>query len=240
MKRQLFLAAALMLSSRCAAACLAATQSTINRFTGAPAETFADADQAVAALKLRLAAQDVPGLAKLLGLNPEELAKTEDLDARLAKLKDAAAQRVYVEAEGEDRQIVNLGDLVYPFPFPLVRKEASGRSTPGPGSNEVVDRRIGENELDAIKVCRDYIAAQKVYASKDRDGDNVLEFAQKLISTPGKQDGLYWSAEPGEDRARPGRSSTLARSRRAKRRRVLRLPLQDPARPGQQRRRRRL
>jgi hypothetical protein len=201
MKRQLFLAASLVLALAAPPPALAAMQSTFNRFTGAPAETFAEADQAIAALKLRLAAQDVPGLAKLLGLDPEELAKSEDIDVRLARLKDAAAQRVYVEAAGEDRKIVNLGDLIYPFPFPLVKKQALWAFDTAAGIEEVVDRRIGENELNAIKVCRDYIAAQRIYASEDRDGDDVLEFAQKLISTPGKQDGLYWSAETNEEQS---------------------------------------
>ncbi|MFO1090944.1 MAG: DUF2950 domain-containing protein [Hyphomicrobiales bacterium] len=204
MVRRLVSAAALALVLAAPLPALAVTQATMNRFVGAPSETFADADQAVAALKLRLAAQDVPGLAKLLGLNADELAKTEDFDARLGKLKNAAQQRVYVEDEGEDRKVVNLGDLVYPFPFPLVKKDGQWSFDTKAGIQEVVDRRIGENELNAIKVCRDYIAAQKVYASKDRDGDNVLEYAQKLISTPGKQDGLYWHAEPGEDESPAG------------------------------------
>ncbi len=183
---------------------LAVTPATMAKFMGAPAETFSDPAQAVDALKLRLAARDVPGLAKLLGLNPEALAQTEDLDARLAKLKDAAAKSVYVEEEGPDMRVVNLGDLVYPFPFPLVRKDGQWSFDTQAGINEVIDRRIGENELAAIQVCRDYIAAQKVYASKDRDGDNVLEYAQRLVSTPGQQDGLYWHAEPGEDESPAG------------------------------------
>jgi hypothetical protein len=182
----------------------AVTAATMDKMIGAPAETFADPAQAVDALKLRLAARDVPGLAKLLGLNPEEFAKTDDLDARLARLKDAAAETVYVEPEGEDRRIVNLGKLVYPFPFPLVKKDGQWSFDTRSGITEAVDRRIGENELAAIRVCRDFIAAQKVYASKDRDGDNVLEYAQRLVSTPGNQDGLYWPDQPGEDQSPAG------------------------------------
>jgi hypothetical protein len=182
----------------------AVTAATMDKMIGAPAETFADPAQAVDALKLRLAARDVPGLAKLLGLNPEEFARTDDLDARLARLKDAAAETVYVEPEGEDRRIVNLGKLVYPFPFPLVKKDGQWSFDTRAGITEAVDRRIGENELTAIRVCRDFIAAQKVYASKDRDGDDVLEYAQRLVSTPGNQDGLYWPDQPGEDQSPAG------------------------------------
>ncbi len=195
------LAAAVMIAPLTAYAVTAATMETM---VGAPAETFADADQAVSALKLRLAARDVPGLARLLGLNPEEFARTDELDTRLTRLKDAAAETVYVEPEGDDRRIVHLGKLVYPFPFPLVKKDGRWSFDTRAGIAEAVDRRIGENELAAIQVCRDFIAAQKVYASKDRDGDNVLEYAQRLVSTPGRQDGLYWPDTPGEDQSPAG------------------------------------
>jgi hypothetical protein len=99
---------------------------------------------------------------------------------------------------------------------PMVKKNGQWSFDTKAGITEVIDRRIGENELNAIKVCRDYIAAQKVYASKDRDGDNVLEFAQKLLSTPGTQDGLYWHAEPGEDESPIGPYITAAKVEGAK------------------------
>jgi hypothetical protein len=182
----------------------AVTAATMDKLIGAPAETFADAAQAVDALKLRLAARDVPGLAKLLGLNPDEFAKTDDLDARLDRLRTAAAESVYVEREGDGKRIIHFGKLVYPFPYPLVEKGGLWSFDTKAGITEAIDRRIGENELAAIQVCRDFIAAQKVYASKDRDGDDVLEYAQRLVSTPDNQDGLYWPDTPGEDQSPAG------------------------------------
>jgi len=67
------------------------------------------------------------------------------------------------------------------------------------GKDEIVNRRIGEDELVAIGVCRTYLAAQHEYAGEDRAGDGVLKYAQKLRSTPGQKDGLYWPAAPDED-----------------------------------------
>jgi hypothetical protein len=68
------------------------------------------------------------------------------------------------------------------------------------GKDEIINRRIGRNELDALKSIRAYVDAQREYASKDRDGDEVLEYAQKFKSSPGKKDGLYWAAdEEGEE-----------------------------------------
>jgi hypothetical protein len=66
------------------------------------------------------------------------------------------------------------------------------------GKTEILARRIGEDELDTIDVCRQYVQAQREYASKDRDGSDVLKFAQRILSTPGNMDGLYWSATPDQ------------------------------------------
>ena len=75
------------------------------------------------------------------------------------------------------------------------------------GLDEIVVRRIGENELEAIEVCRAYLEAQAAYAAADRDADDVLEYAQRLRSTPGMKDGLYWEAARAKSRARSARSS---------------------------------
>lgn len=84
--------------------------------------------------------------------------------------------------------------------FPLVKNTGDGKWAfdTQAGVQEIANRRVGENELEAIKTARLYVEAQRDYASEDHDGDGVLEYARKLISSPGKTDGLYWPAEQGD------------------------------------------
>ena len=166
-----------------------------DRFIGDEPESFKTDAEAVDALKVRLTAGDKPGLAKLLGLNLDELKQTEDFDLRLDRLRKAATERVAVEQDGPDRRKVILGVLVWPFPFPIVRAGDVWAFDTVAGIEEALYRRIGENELETISNCEAYIAAQEEYASDDRDTDGVLEFAQQIKSDAGKQNGLYWPAE---------------------------------------------
>lgn len=76
--------------------------------------------------------------------------------------------------------------------FPLVQEKGAWRFATELGDDEIINRRIGANENEAIRVLRAYLDAQQQYAAKDRNGDDVREYAQKIGSTPGKQDGLYW------------------------------------------------
>ena len=125
----------------------------------------------------------------------------------MAVLKAAAAQdlRLVADATSPDRMTVILGRQAWPMPIPLVKDGTGGwRFDTAAGIDEIVDRRIGRNELTAIGVARTYVDAQQAYAAEDHDGDQVLEYAQKLTSTPGQRDGLYWA--PGDD----GAASPLA------------------------------
>ncbi|MGE3877021.1 MAG: DUF2950 domain-containing protein [Parvibaculaceae bacterium] len=190
------LAAALL----CGAAGLASAQvKSVERFMGPEPQTFKEASEAVDAFKTRMIAKDVPGLAQLIGLKADEIAKTEDFDARLSQLQEAAKERVGVEEKGADRRIIVLGKLLWPFPFPLVKSDKGWHFDTADGLEEVLARRIGENELEAIETSRNYLIAQQEYASEDHDGDNVLEFAQKLMSTEGSHDGLYWPETDGDE-----------------------------------------
>jgi hypothetical protein len=99
---------------------------------------------------------------------------------------------------------VILGRQAWPMPIPLVRSDKGWRFDTAAGIEEMIDRRIGRNELAAIDFARVYGDAQEAYAGEDHDGDEVLEYAQMLASTPGQRDGLYWP--PGDD----GEQSPLA------------------------------
>jgi hypothetical protein len=100
-----------------------------------------------------------------------------------------------LEESSPERVQLLLGTQAWPFPIPLVREGGSWRFATERGAEEIQNRRIGRNERSAIAVLRAYAAAQQEYASVDRNGDGVLEYAQKLGSTPGKFDGLYWPAD---------------------------------------------
>jgi len=88
-----------------------------------------------------------------------------------------------------------MGEQAWPFPIPLVREQGAWRFATERGIEELLNRRIGGNERNALTVMLAYLDAQRAYASRDRNGDGVLEYALKLGSSPGKFDGLYWPAD---------------------------------------------
>ena len=106
--------------------------------------------------------------------------------------------RVKYEMAGDAKATMLLGDKDYPFPYPLVKSAAGWQFDAKGGAEEIVNRRIGANELAAINVCLAYVDAQREYVLRDRDNNGLLEYAQKLESAPGTQDGLYWVTKEGE------------------------------------------
>jgi len=98
-----------------------------------------------------------------------------------------------------DRVIVYLGNDEWPFPVPLVRTGAQWRFDTKAGLEEIEDRTIGRNEIGVMAACQTYVAAQLEYSSEDHLGDGYLQYAQKIRSSPGKHDGLFWSNDKGED-----------------------------------------
>jgi hypothetical protein len=127
----------------------------------------------------------------------DALRDEQDRDAFLR----AAKNRISIEQDGDNanRRIAYFGKAQWPFPAPLVKQGDAWRFDGAEGRQEVEDRRVGNNELDEIDACYGYVDAQLEYASQDRMGDGVLQFAQKIVSTPGKKDGLYWNnADGGE------------------------------------------
>ena len=88
--------------------------------------------------------------------------------------------------------MLEVGTNSWPFPVPIVKKDGRWFFDTEAGKEEIFRRRIGKNELATLEVMRAYVDAQREYASRDRNGDEVLEYAQRLASTPGAKDGLYW------------------------------------------------
>lgn len=169
-----------------------------------PSPAFPTQEQAVDALKAALAANDFDATARLLGLDPAKVKGFEGIDETFADMRAGAARRVIVENDG-DRRIISLGENLWPLPFPLARDDAGKWAfDTAAGFEEIINRRIGENELEAIATARAYVGAQLDYAAEDRDGDGVLEYAQQLVSSEGQTNGLYWPMEQGDGESPAG------------------------------------
>jgi len=166
--------------------------------SAAEQKTFATPDEAVDALLTALKADDDAAMLAIFGDQHKDLVVSPDRAANSAtRAKAAAAMQTYKKLEdaGNDRRILLIGDQAWPMPIPLVKTGERWRFATEQGEDELVNRRIGANERSAIYVLRAYLDGQKDYATKDRDGDGVLQYAQKLGSTAGKHDGLYWPAD---------------------------------------------
>jgi len=168
----------------------------------APQQTFATPEAAVDALMAAFKADSDAQLLAIFGDEYKDLIVHSDRAAdranRATIFESMHTLRVLRES-GPDRRILLIGAEAWPVPIPLVRVGDRWRFASEEGADEILNRQIGANEHAAIHVLRAFVAAQRVYASRDRDGDGVLQYARKLASTPGKQDGLYWTAQLGEE-----------------------------------------
>ena len=108
------------------------------------------------------------------------------------------AEKTSLVKENDIKVIISIGNENWPFPIPLVKTNDQWFFDTNAGKEEILNRRIGEDELTAILVCRTYVKAQREYVLQDWDGDGILAFSQKLRSDPGKKNGLFWRHAPGE------------------------------------------
>jgi len=146
-------------------------------------------------------AQDVTSIYRVLGPGSDKLIYTgDDVANRQMRERFVAAYDTLFkfERQGDAKAILIVGAQESPFPFPLVRSAKGWTFDAKAGAEEIINRRIGENELFAIKSCLAYSDAQQEYAEADRDGDGLIEYAQKFRSSEGKRDGLFWPAAEGE------------------------------------------
>jgi hypothetical protein len=121
-----------------------------------------------------------------------------DKEARERFVK-SAGDAVRFSAIDDSKVLAVIGKDEWSFPVPLVKSSQGWSFFTEDGREEIINRRIGRNELRAIQVSLAYVDGQNEYASKDRNGDGVLQYARKFVSRPGKKDGLYWEAAPGEE-----------------------------------------
>ena len=186
--RSVALVVTLTLSSLCAVA--------------AEGASFQSPQAAIEALIAAVKDGSTENIVAVLGPEGEKLASSgDDVADEAARRRFLTAYEEAHEAKESDGRAVILiiGKDEYPFPIPIVADAGAWRFDTAAGAEEILDRRIGQNELSAIEVLKAYVDAQREYAEADRDGKGV-QYAQRLLSSEGKQDGLYWpTAENAPD-----------------------------------------
>ena len=158
----------------------------------------AAADELVAAAKA-----ERPGfVTELFGPRGPQLVSSGDAaqdKERLARFIAATSEKVSLEDKDANTKVLIFGSRDFPFPIPIVKKGEGWAFDPVAGQREIRARLIGYNEMAAMNACSAYMAAQKDYVRSDHDGDRVLEYAQRIVSAPGQQDGLYWEPKSQAD-----------------------------------------
>jgi hypothetical protein len=163
---------------------------------------FASPEKAAAALVQASETFDVPALKKILGPEGEDLVSSEDpvRDKNIAAQFASKAHEhtsISVDPNNANRATLLVGNDNFPLAIPIVHKNGTWFFDTKAGKQEMLYRRIGANELDAIQICRGYVEAQHEYAMTKHDGTEVNQYAQRVISTPGTHDGLVWRNSDG-------------------------------------------
>jgi hypothetical protein len=201
MQRKLSRASALTLSGVLCVLALALSTQVIAATPkmGAAQKTFATPEAAVDALVAAAKVDDVSTIRSILGTTPGELSSGDKVADRGLRAQFATAYdaKHSLTAVGPAMQL-SIGKDDFPFAFPLVKTGERWHFDTQAGKEELNARRIGENELNTIQVMEAIVDAQREYASKDRNGDGVLDYAMKFASSPGKKDGLYWPTAAGD------------------------------------------
>jgi hypothetical protein len=165
-------------------------------------ETFATPEQAAEALASAWRSGDKPGIAKIFGPDGARLASSGDEVAdknTSARLAAHYYEQHRIVRTGDEGALLVIGKEEFPIPIPLVQEGGRWRFDTAAGVEEILDRRIGRNELNAIRVCRAYVEAQRDYASRDPLGEGMHEYATRIASSEGKHDGLFWETQPGAE-----------------------------------------
>lgn len=173
-------------------------------------ERFKTTDDAVTALVDAAKSQDKKQLLTVLGPKGQQIVSSGDPVAdQMARDKFVTAYdaKHTVTQDGDDKATLVIGDDDWPFPIPMVRKPDGWRFDTRAGLDEILRRRIGRDELSAIQVSLAYVQAQNEYALLNPDGLGQHVYAQHIVSSPGKKDGLYW---PTDEREEPSPLGDLA------------------------------
>ena len=164
-------------------------------------QIYATPDAAVQALVAAIRLNDTKRIYQVLGPGSGKVIRSGDPvadDQARDRFVAAYDKRSKIERGGDTQATLLIGDNDWPFPFPLVKSAGGWKFDAKSGANEILNRRIGRNELAAIQVCLAYVDAQREYALTQGNSNGLHEYAMKLVSTHGKKDGLYWPTQTGE------------------------------------------
>jgi hypothetical protein len=166
------------------------------------AETFDTPEKAADAVVEAADKFDVARLAEIFGPDGDDVIFSGEFAQDRKHATDFAAEArekksISVDPKSGNRAFLLVGKEDWPFPVPIVKRGQKWAFDSNAGRQELLFRRIGANELDAIEICRGYVEAQNEYASQQRTGYDVNQYAQRIVSTPGKQDGLAWQNPDG-------------------------------------------
>ena len=164
-------------------------------------KSFPSIEAGSTALVEAIKSNDEPALGAILGPDGSQLISSGD------EVADTQSREAFIKAyneahklvlEGDTQAILVIGKDEWPMPIPLVKSQDGWRFDTKRGAEEILNRRIGRNELNAIQVCLAIVDAERDYVAKDPDGDGIPEYASKFVSTPGKHNGLYWETKSEE------------------------------------------
>jgi len=169
---------------------------------GAGPKSFDTPQQAAAALIAAADKFDDRALIEIFGTGNDDIVLTGEYPSDRKRALDFAAQAhekttVSADRKNPARAYLIVGNKDWPFPVPIVKRGSKWSFDAAAGRRELLYRRIGYNELDAIAIARGYVEAQHEYAYKPRQGYDLNQYAQRIVSTPGKQDGLAWQNPDG-------------------------------------------
>ena len=175
---------------------------TVSVSVAVAAKTFNTPQQAADALVAAAEKFDERVLEEIFGPGGEDVVFTGEYAQDRQRSSDFAAEArekksVSVDPKSGNRAFLLVGNEDWPFPVPIVKRGDTWSFDAKAGRQELLYRRIGRNELDAIDICQGYVAAQQEYALQKREGYDVNQYAQRIISSPGKQDGLAWQNPDG-------------------------------------------
>lgn len=170
-------------------------------------KTFPTPEEAAQALLDAAASDDLNAIWGVLGDEfKDELANDDDAQERenRRRIVSGANEVLQLRTDDEKTRVMVIGKDAWPMPIPIVKGDKGWYFDVAVGADEIIDRRVGANELATISNLNAYVDAQVQYASADRDADDVLEYAQKINSSPGRKDGLHWEVPAGStDEASP-------------------------------------
>ena len=178
-------------------------------------KTFASPEEAVKELVAAMRADDAKALLVVLGTGAKDIVSSGDAVADRTtreRFVQAYEQANKIEGAGDGRAIVSIGKDGWPFPIPVVKVKDGWRFDVKQGREEILNRRIGRNELTVIQVVKAYVDAQRDYYLLNPQQDKLLSYAQKFVSTKGKRDGLYYPTKNGEQPSPLGSLFAAARA----------------------------